>query len=78
MSIGRCVLRRPWADPKIQAAMSMYWERSGITPTDDTYEAAGMAWWLGHLAAAVLREPNLAADQGWMRENVDAAAAAFI
>jgi hypothetical protein len=77
-SFGRCVASRPWATQDFRAMSQLYWQSLGLPLRDDLLVAAGLSWWIGHLATTIGRDPALAADARWISENIDRAASAFV
>lgn len=73
----RCVMKRPWMTDEFRTLTKGYWQGLGLSMTTDVLEAAGIAWWIGHVATAVNREPSLVADERWIDEHIDAVAPVF-
>ena len=70
-TFGASVRAQPWRDARVRARCEPYWRGLSIVPTDDIYDAAGISWWVGHLAATVRRDPDLATEQRWILDNID-------
>ncbi len=77
LPFGRYVLKRPWASDDFRSLTKLYWQTLGLSMTDEILEAAGLAWWIGHIASTVSREPSLVADEEWTATSVDDPSVAF-
>jgi hypothetical protein len=68
--LGAIWIERPWRGDLFRSALLPYWRALGLEPTLGQLEGVAVAWWLGHLAATLTRNPNRVEDDPWMQANV--------
>lgn len=64
-------LRRPWLEDTFASITAPYWNSLGVSPTHEVLDAAGVAWWVGQVAANLERLPHLATSGSWLGGNVE-------
>jgi hypothetical protein len=75
--LGRRVRERPWRSAEFADFTRWYWRALGIRVTTQRLDGVGLAWWVGQIAAALRRDPQLARDEQWIDENISTVATTF-
>jgi Ser/Thr protein kinase RdoA (MazF antagonist) len=77
LHLGPAFLAGRWRAPATRGAAAAYWRAAGVAP-EHGLQWAGIAWWATEVHHTLRRLPHRAADEEWVRTNVDQVLAALV